>query len=414
MISVRNRLLQLSGNRWLLFLIIAVASACSPKVRTVTVQPEKKQAEKPAEKQAAKENKPVEPKVSTISLILPFGLDHLKPVLSYTNSSLREADIAVAYYKGFKLALDSLTGKGFNYKLLVFDLNDDGAQAHALAYKPEIRASDLIVGPVFPSNIKAFTSVLTSARKPIVSPLSAASPVSFKNQNLITVTPPLEYHAWAAAAYISDKIRPQKVFILKSGYSEENDYITPFKKAIDSLSKKHIQVIMLTVVHGQLSSLIPQLSATSKNVFIVAANNQHFLNITLHALDSLNNSYPVTLFGHPNWVNFSYLKADLLQRLDTHITSAERIDYKAANTQIFMRRYREVYHTEPTAYAIKGFDEGLYLGELVATDSLKNITTTNFTGLHNSFHFQKKAGLGWINTHVNLYKYANFELKKVE
>jgi hypothetical protein len=146
----------------------------------------------------------------------------------------------------------------------------------------------------------------------------------------------------------------------------------------------------------------------------VPGTDQHFLTITLRALDSLARSYPVTVFGHPSWVNFTFLKADLLQRLDTHITSAERVDYKAGNTITFMRSYRETYHTEPTAYAIKGFDEGMYLGELLGTGNLKNLTKTDFTGLHNSFRFQKKAGVGWINTHVSVYKYANFELKKAE
>ncbi|HEY2582915.1 MAG TPA: amino acid ABC transporter substrate-binding protein, partial [Mucilaginibacter sp.] len=87
---------------------------------------------------------------------------------------------------------------------------------------------------------------------------------------------------------------------------------------------------------------------------------------------------------------------------------------KAANTVTFIRSYRQAYNTEPTAYAIKGFDEGLYLGQLLATDNLKNITQTNFSGLDNSFRFQKIAGLGWVNTHVDIFKYANFDLKKVE
>jgi hypothetical protein len=403
----------LNGNRWLLFLTIALATACSPKLRPVE-QPVKKEAEKPVVKIVPKIEKPAGPKVSTISLLLPFDLDRLKPGSSYSSASLREADIALDYYRGFKLALDSLTARGYNYKLLVYDTKGDKAQAHSLANNPAIRGSDLIVGPVFPVDVKAFINNYASARQPIVSPLSPAPPSTFKNQQLITIIPPLEYHAWAAARYVSDKLRPEKIFILRSGFSEENEYIIPFKRATDSLSKKPVKFIDLTVIHGQLASLLPQLSATEKNVFIVPATDQHFLNITLRALDTLSRNYPVTVFGHPNWLNYSFLKADLLQRLDTHITSADRVDYKAANTIIFMRQYREAYHTEPTAYAIKGFDEGLYFGDLLATDSLKNLTDANFKGLHNSFQLQKKSGLGWINTHVNVYKYTNFELKKVE
>jgi hypothetical protein len=416
MISVRNRLLPLSGNRFLLLFVIAIAAACSPKVRPVAVQPVAREPEKQAVVKTEPKPvlKPAGPKVSTISLLLPFGLNHLSPGSNYTGSTLQEADVALAYYRGFKLALDSLTDKGFNYKLLVFDSQDDAAQAHALAYKPDIRASDLIVGPVFPAGIRAFTGVLTSARKPIVSPLSPASPATFKNQNLITATPPLEYHAWAAAAYINDKMKAKKVFILKSGFSDENDYIIPFKRAIDSLSKKHIQVVMVTVIHGQLGQLMAQMSPIGRNVFVVPATNQHFLTVTLRGLDSLAASYPVTTFGHPSWINFSFLKADLLERLDTHVTSSDKVDYKDPAVIAFMRAYRDAYHTEATNYAIKGFDEGLYFGRLTATDSLKNITDNESAGIQNSYQFEKKPGIGWINTRVSLYKYANFELKMVE
>jgi ABC-type branched-subunit amino acid transport system substrate-binding protein len=419
MISVRNRLQPLNGNRWLLFLTIALlTAACSPKLRPVSARPEKKEVEKPVVKnQPGKEKnaeKPAGPKVSSISLLLPFDLQHLAPGSSYTSVSLREADIALDYYRGFKLALDSLTGRGYNYKLLVFDTRGNKAQSHSLANNPSVRGSDLVVGPVFPEDVKAFSGNYANARQPLVSPLSPASPAAFKNPQLITIVPPLEYHAWSAARYINDKIRPQKIFILRSGFNEENEYIVPFKKAIDSLSNKHIKFIDITVIHGQLNSLIPQLSSTEKNVFIMPAKDQHFLTITLRALDTISRSYPVAVFGHPNWANFSFLKVDLLERLDTHITSSDHVDYKAQNTLTFMRNYRKTYEAEPTAYAIKGFDEGLYFGQLLATDNLKNLTGTPFTGLHNNFQFQKKAGLGWINTHVNVYKYVNFELKKVE
>ncbi len=226
MISAQNHPLQLSGSKWLIYIgLVLVAGACTPKLQPV-VPP------KPVEQPVAKapEVKPpvkVEPKFSKISLILPFNLDYLKT--GYSSNSLKEANIAVEYYQGFKLALDSLTASGYNYKLQVYDSKDQPAQAHALASNSKIRESDLIVGPGFPVNLKAFTDMLTSPRKPIVSPLASAAPSNFKNQNLITAIPPLEYHVWAAADYVATSIKAKRVFVLRSGFSEENDYLTPFK-----------------------------------------------------------------------------------------------------------------------------------------------------------------------------------------
>jgi len=415
MTSVRNRLPPLSGNRWLIVLFSALLiSACSPKTRWVSNPANNPVENKPAPPPEPPVVKPAAPKVSVISLLLPFGLDHIGPGQSYDDISLKKARIAADYYRGFELALDSLTFYGYNYKLQLFDTKGNAADAHSLAYNPKIRASDLIVGPVFPEDLKAFTSVLTSVRKPIVSPLAPESPGTFNNQNLVTINPPLEYHAWCTAQYINDRVKPQKVFILKSGFSEENDYIIPFKRAIDSLSHKHIKIIELTVIRGQLQPIMAQVDPTKPNIFVVPSTNEAFLTVTLHSLSELANKYPVTLFGHPSWQHFGFLKAQLLQHLKTHITSAENVNYKSPQTITFIRNYRNAWHAEPTAYAIKGFDEGLYFGRLLGTNNLKNMEATSFAGINNSFSFQKKPGMGLVNTHVDLLLYDNFELIKAQ
>ena len=417
MTSVRSHRLLLSGNKWLVLAGIIALAACSPKVRTVSTPAKTSttEAKKDAEKAA---EKPATARASTISMLLPFTLDDLNAGAQYTPATLSRANLSLDYYQGFKLALDSLTAKGFNYKLQVYDTKDAPTSSSNLAVTPAIRTSDLVVGPVFPNDLQAFTSVLAGSGKviPTVSPLSPAAPATVKDQFLITVATPLEYHAWSAAEFINDHYRPKKVFILKSGYSDENKYITPFKKGIDSLGKRKIKIIAPTIVRGRLDELMPQLSTTEENVFVIPSTNQQFLMVTLHSLDSLAKRYPVTLFGHPSWAKFSYLKPDLLQRLKTHITNTDRVDYKSPQITTFIRNYRKAYHSEPTPYSIMGFDEGMYFGALLGEnpDDLKKLDKKDFTGLLNKYRFIKKPGLGWVNTHVNVLEYNNFELKKVE
>jgi ABC-type branched-subunit amino acid transport system substrate-binding protein len=415
MISVRNRLPQLSGNKWLLFFIaVMLLAACSPKLRPVTA-PVKKQTEKEPEKKVAEKatTKPAEAKQLNIAMILPMGLDHLKPGAKYTSAGLTKANMSVEYYQGFKMALDSLTAAGANFKLHLYDSKDDAAQAHSLAFNPLIKNSDLIVGPVFPDGIKVFAEVLNT-KAPIVSPLSPASPATINSRNLITVMPPLEYHGWGAAQYICNKLKPKKIFILRSGFSQEQDYVRGFKNASDSLTKKKVKIITVIISKGQLAGLIPQLSKTEQNVFVVAATDQAFLSVTLRSLDTLNRHYPVVLFGHPSWEKYSFLKVDILQRLKTHITSADQVDYKSDASMEFIRVYHRLYHVEPTDYAIKGFDEGLFFGKQLIDNNFEALDKADFTGLHNNFHFEKKGPLGWVNTHVNILMYSNFELKQVE
>src|ERR1700749_2953994 len=146
MTSVRNHRPLLSGNKWLFFVFIALlAAACSPKVRPITapVKTEttvvKKEPEKAPEKAAS-------PQVPSIAMLLPFNLDNLNAGGQYTTGTLSRANLALDFYQGFKLALDSLTGKGYSFKLQVFDTKDQPSQAHDLGYVPAIRISDLVVG----------------------------------------------------------------------------------------------------------------------------------------------------------------------------------------------------------------------------------------------------------------------------
>lgn len=393
-----------------------MAGACSPKVRTVPVaaKPIPAPVEKPGPV-VKPPVKPVEAKASVVSLILPLSLDKLAPGQNYSPADLKKANMSVEYYQGFKLGLDSATAQGANFKLQVFDSKDDAA-IHSLGLNPQVKNGDLIVGPIFPEDIKVFAGMFSYSRKPIVSPLSPASPGLFNNQNLVTMTPPLEYHAKGAATYIATRLKPKKVFILNSGFAEEKLYTSPFKRTLDSLSKRKIQVVTITVVRGNLTPLVPKLSATDENVFLVASTKQAFLMVTLKSLDTLSKKYPVTLFGHPNWEKYAFLKANLLQRLKTHITSTDKVDYKSPEVNTFIRLYRRTYRADPTDFAIKGFDEGLYFGQLLARedDSFRRVEQNDFTGLHNSFHFEKKPGQGWINTHVDILRYENFELKTVE
>jgi ABC-type branched-subunit amino acid transport system substrate-binding protein len=414
MISVRSHRLPSSGNKWFIMILIGlVLGACSPKIR-----PTEKPAPRPVE---VKPIQPVAPpkvamaKTSTIALLLPFNLDQLDLSYSANKDNLSKADLAADYYQGFKFALDSLTAKGNNYKLLVFDSKDSGPQARALAGNPKVRSSDLIVGPVFPESVSAFTSMFT-ANKLIVSPLSPAAPAQFKSSKLITVIPPLEYHAWAAARYIVNRVRPKKIFILKSGYSDENKYAIPFHKAIDSLGKRRIQVISSVITRGNFDALLSQMSTTEENIFIIPATDELFLITTLRALEKVAQNYPVTVFGHPNWSKFDYLKPELLQALKTHITTSDEIDYKSPATVNFIRDYKRIYHMPPGDYAIKGFDEGYYFGGLVnaGADSLSHLDRVNYKGLNNQFDFIKTANYGWVNTRVTILQYQNFELKKAE
>lgn len=352
--------------------------------------------------------------IPSIALLLPFSLDPVGSVISTQNQI--KTNIAIDFYEGFKLALDSLAGSGQSYKLTVLDTRDEETQAQNLALNPSVRKSNLIVGPVFPAGVQAFSAKISSLHKPVVSPLSAASPATYNNPSLITLTPPLEFHAMRVAQYIQENINPKTVYILRSGFSEENKYILPFKKTLDSLSRKRIKIVDVTISKGDFTPLLPLLSKTSENIFVVPSTQRSFLKVTLDALDKLADTYPIQLFGHPSWNKATYLRPETLEKMHTFITSAYRVNYKSAEMAAFVKSFRKAYHAEPNEYAIKGFDTGLYFGKLTANPSTdyNHLQEMPFDALHNRFEFVQKKGYGWINRYVELLQYEDYTLKPVK
>lgn len=395
-------------------------AACSPKIRPVVQTPtakteEPKQVVKKADSVKVVEKPPIKTaRIPSIALLLPFSLDPVDPNTSTKN--LIKTNIAVDFYEGFKLALDSLANRGRSFKLTVFDTKDEESMAQKLAANPAVRSSDLIVGPVFPAGVQAFSAIVRSLHKPVVSPLSAASPAGYNNESLITLTPPLEFHALRVAQYIQENIRPKVVYILRSGFTEENKYILPFKRSIDSLGHKRVKIVDVTISKGDLSKLLPMLSKTSENVFIVPSTDRSFLTVTLQALDKLADTYPIQLFGHPNWGKTTFLRPEVLEKMHTCITSAYQVDFKSPETIGLIKSFRKAYHTEPSEYAVKGFDTGIYFAKLITatTFDFKQLKNTPFDALHNNFEFVQKKGYGWINTSVELLQYQDYTLKPVK
>lgn len=102
MISVQNRLLPLSGNKYLAIIFIGLClAACSPKVQTVKKTPP---AEEVKDEEVKKPSKNFTE--ATISLLIPFKLNDFK-VKPASKAEVEKHALAIDFYQGFKLGIDS-------------------------------------------------------------------------------------------------------------------------------------------------------------------------------------------------------------------------------------------------------------------------------------------------------------------
>lgn len=401
-------------------------AACSPKTTPIQKKlPEPSADKNPKEKKTiAQNNKPEklnnnikEKPEMVISMILPFDLYGINYKTANLND-LKKAEIAIDFYQGFKMGIDSVVNNGGNidFKIQVFDSKDDPASLGALAAKATIKNSDLIVGPVFPSGIKTFSVYSKTMKKRMVSPLAASDPAIFNNPYLITINNSLDQHAYTAAAFIKRDLNPKKVLIIRSGQPDEHKYVVPFKKGMDSLGKG-IQVSEIGIKAVGYANVYKSLNPVGLNVIVLPSTDRVFLITLLNELDKLTSNFQIAIFGHPGLEKATFLDNDLLQRLNTYITSSYQIERTSKRNEEFVKYYRSKFQLSPSEYAYKGFDVGYYFGKLMdkqGKNFMENLTKNTFDGIHNDFHFVKNAKYGFSNTSLMVMKYQFGKLEKVD
>jgi len=397
---------------YILVFFILVLGACSPKIRT-----SKTPTSKPVEKEKPEEKKKTVKKFTqaSVSLLAPFKLDELN-LKTATKADVEKYAMPIDFYQGFKLGLDSVAASGLNFKLNVFDTQDDNAHIAVLYKNERFKQSNLIVGPVFPDGQKFMSAYAKENNIAVVSPLAASNPSEFNNPNLISIVNNIDLHAQKIAAYIGKSFNPANtiVVIINPKKTEDEAFASPIRSYLASKTKFVVQE------YASAYTFETKMIKGKQYVVVVTSTDRTFVLPTIEKLFKLKNlpsgGYNLSLFGHPNWVKQNY-PTDKMQALNTIISSSYKIDYKSTAVIAFIKKYRKQFGFEPGEYAYKGFDIGFYFGQLLSQygENYRDyLTKEKYKGLHNNFSFIHDEKLGYINTSLMLLKYKNFALNIIE
>jgi hypothetical protein len=410
MISAQNHQLRLSGNKYYLVLLVSILFAyCSPRVVKTVERPSEptKKTEEAIQKPVAKFSD------ATISLIVPFRVNGLN-LRTATKAEVEKSAMAIDFYQGFKLGLDSAAASGLNFKLKVFDAGDNTAKLETLIQNGSLDNSNLIVGPVYPDGLKHIRNFILSKNITLVNPLAATNPKELNNPNMITIVNNIDLHAEKIGEYIvkhNDPVKTVVVLINPKGNDDEL-MAMPIRRFFENPKYSFFFQEFASVF-----TMDTRMIKNKKYVIILSSSEKKFVTATIDKLIKMKNAgLSVDLFGHPDWTKQSY-STDKLQALNTIVSSSYKVDFARKDVSSFIRKYRFNYHFEPGEYSYKGFDIGFYFASLMATHGKNYIQFLNkdkYKGLHNSFSFVYDPKMGYLNTSLMLLKYQNFALKVVE
>lgn len=337
-----------------------------------------------------------------VSLVLPFDSKSFETNPGNNNY--------LDFYQGFLLAVNDMRVKGMRMDLRVFDTKDY-SNSSMIAQSGRLDGSELIIGPVFSSEIEGLINYTKEKRIPLVSPMDPDSEKFVENNpNFFQVSVPVKDQQ---EELLSSIPTGSHVAIF---YQEPSPDIKLVNLTKEILTQKGITFTSLSynLLKGRsvYSALLSKLDATKENSVIVISNSEAFVSDMLRNLNLINtrSGYKITLYGTPRWRNFENVDINYYHSMNLHISLQYNVNYSSEDVKVFLSKYRALFGTEPSPYAFEAYDLGLYfLGSLYNygsdfVDYLNEFNTGNL--LQSSYKFVRESRAnGFINRRSRLIIY---------
>lgn len=391
-----------------LLVFLSSCAVLQPKAPTKTPSP----VEKPVEPETPKEEVPkvVEAKVNSVVLLLPFQLDKIDEAPS--RADVKRSELPLDFYQGFKLAMENLAKRGHNFKLTVLDSRDNEFENSRLAASPDVQSADLVVGPIFPKEIVAFSRAGKLTYSLQVSPLAASKPSQFNIPNLVSLAAPIDLHSQGLAEFLQKEMKSEdNIIIINKQDDDSFSFLTPLKK---SLTEKKVYFAEVENV----SQISPKMTLTGRNLVVVGTTNKFAVNVILSELLEVQTDLGarIEVFGHPNWVKASYNTSNL-HALKAKATTTYYVNLSKSNVRDFQKKYREQFKVEPSEYSYKGYDTGYFFGYMLSkygTDYPQHLVSEEYNGLQTNYRFQKYPQWGYVNTYIQVLEFDGYAYVPVD
>lgn len=359
----------------------------------------------------------------SIALFLPFNISAENPVevdkiVNGTAELPIRTAIALQFYEGALLAIDTLKKQKFNAKIFVYDVDDkDSSNLLALLKKPELAKTDLIIGPLYASSFMPVAKFAKEHMIPIVSPFTLVNKILFNNPYVCKVSPSTVLQVEQMAHYVIDTFKNENIILVNTMNQKYASFYNAFRKTgnddLIAAGKPLSDSLKLLFNVNLIESM---LSTTKTNVIALPSNDQSYVSDFISKLHMLEDKYKIVLIGMQSWITYDNMDYEYLNRLSLHVPSNGFVDYSTPASKWFIKKYQDRFKTNPDMYGFQGYDVTYYfLSSLQKFGSgfLNNIKNNEYKGIETGFRFsQFPADSGFENQSVLILKYQNYQLIK--
>ncbi len=360
------------------------------------------------------------PKKRSIALLLPFGLDAAE--------QSRSCQLALDFYKGFLLGVDTLAQQSDTVQIHVFDTASKNYSLNEILEKKEVSEAAIIVSPGDASAFKTIAAKAAERNSYVFNVFIVADTLNRCNKMVLQANiPQRQMYRLAADAFLKDFEGYVPVVLRnKVGRNEKEAFVEYLcqrfaEKEITPITIEYNDILLgtdleqLPILAGEKYIAIPSSgSLVEFNKFApVIKSFRDKLTIVDTEAPGYNPSAPLAkmaLFGYPDWTAFRGEALYTLHQLEATVYSRFFDDFAGAETRFFESKFKQWYGSDiietVPSQARLGFDTSRYLIEnLNANDGVFNPENpVKFEGLQSAFEFEKN-GEGYSNATLYIINY---------
>ena len=315
-----------------------------------------------------------------VLLMLPYKLNSISDNNTQFGKKTSLLNIVTDFHSGVLSAIDSLRIQGMRVNLKVVDTENSNSKIASIINSTDFDNVDAVIGPLFLKNAKLVAKKTGST--PVIAPIYSKSQKTTSEGSLIKVAPNKDLLEDKLINYMLDNYAGENIVITGDAGAQSVSKIARISarlKSHDSISK--ITILKQEKGYIKKERFVKVIDTVQRKNWVVFVGQD---NVTTN--DVVNNlgvmskeKAKIQLFSFDKGSHFSNVSNNQLARLQFTYPMEEFVDVTSDAVKYFRRKYKQKFYSDPSKYAIKGFD--------VTYDTLLRLSSND------SFNEGAKAGV---------------------
>jgi ABC-type branched-subunit amino acid transport system substrate-binding protein len=304
------------------------------------------------------------------SLMMPFNAIKYQNISNPVDPRGRRF---IQYYAGARLAVDDLMQSGIRIDMHVYDTEESSSKVRSLLNDPNVKSSDVIIGPYRTENIEAVSAFSKENQIVCVSPWIPGFEVPGNNPQLLQMTPGLEAHADAIFEHIEANYPRTVVYIVSRNSEREMNRLTMFKDAYQRIFSEpdSLKELMINDNTSDLQNTdwLSIFEKPERAIFVIpyySRGDEGFVNSVLRKIHAERLEKEIIVFGMPQWMSFRNMNYDYLEALQAHLSTISYTDRYHHKYKNFSSRFFDRYGIVAEDPAFQGYDLISFLGKAIS------------------------------------------------